>query len=530
MGSLDNDVDRRGASEATDDAIPAAEAQRPVIPGFHPDPSVCRVNDTYYLVTSSFEYAPGVPLFQSSDLRSWTLIGNVLNRHSQLDVSATTPSGGVFAPTLRHHDGRFWMITTNWSDNGGQLLVSSADGEGLWSDATRIPDATGIDPDLAWDEDGTCYMTYAGFDVNGTQGIVQSVIDPESGRRLTDSHLVWTGTGMHFPEGPHLYRVGDLWYLMIAEGGTERGHCITIARSSTPSGPFESCPDNPLLTHRSTGLPVQNTGHGDLVQRRNGSWAIVFHGVRVRGGSPQWHVLGRETFAREVVWRDGWPILDRDIAPGTPADVAVTERLAGPDLPRSWVAAHGFLADVAAPEAGGWRLRADSAADGVFVGRRQEHLYVRARAALAVDGVGGLTVRIDPHHALTVEQADGVVRAVVNLGPVRHVLGQASVTEEHELELRIVPAPGVMFSPQTGPDVVRAVVTVDGEDNVLGQIDGRYLSTEVAGGMTGRMLGVSCLRGSVLIRSFEYAGADVAATVFPGDPPSVPFEQPVVWG
>ena len=105
--------------------------QRPVIPGFHPDPSICRVDDTYYLVTSSFEYAPGVPIFRSTDLRSWEQIGNVLDRPSQLDVTSAGPSGGIFAPTLRYHDGRFWMITTNWSDDGGQLLV--------WTEDPRVP-------------------------------------------------------------------------------------------------------------------------------------------------------------------------------------------------------------------------------------------------------------------------------------------------------------------------------------------------------------------------------------------------------
>ena len=112
--------------------------QRPVIPGFHPDPSICRVGDTYYLVTSSFEYAPGVPIFRSTDLASWEQIGNVLDRPSQLDVSNAGPSGGIFAPTLRHHDGRFWMITTNWSDDGGQLLVWADDPAGPWSEPVRI--------------------------------------------------------------------------------------------------------------------------------------------------------------------------------------------------------------------------------------------------------------------------------------------------------------------------------------------------------------------------------------------------------
>ena len=122
------------------------------------------------------------------------------------------------------------MITTNWSDDGGQLLVHAEDPAGPWSEPVRIPSAMGIDPDLAWDDDGTCLMTYAGFGPEGGEGIVQSAIDPLTGEVLTERRWLWSGTGGKFPEGPHLYRIGEWWYLLIAEGGTERGHAVTIAR------------------------------------------------------------------------------------------------------------------------------------------------------------------------------------------------------------------------------------------------------------------------------------------------------------
>ena len=285
---------------------------RPVIGGFHPDPSVCRVGDTYFLANSSFEYAPGVPIFRSTDLRSWTQIGNALDRPSQLDVSAAGPSGGIFAPTLRHHDGRFWMITTNWADDGGQVIVHADDPAGPWSEPVRIPGAIGIDPDLAWDDDGTCLMSYAGFGPKGGEGIVQSAIDPFTGKVLSERRWLWSGTGGKFPEGPHLYRIGEWWYLLIAEGGTERGsrghrRPVPIAARSV-----QGSPSNPLVTHRGTDLPVQNTGHADLVERPDGGWALVYHGVRARGSSPEWHVLGRETFVDNID-------LDRRLAgPGRP--------------------------------------------------------------------------------------------------------------------------------------------------------------------------------------------------------------------
>ncbi|WP_308283539.1 family 43 glycosylhydrolase, partial [Pseudonocardia nigra] len=273
-----------------------------------------------------------------------------------------------------------------------QVLVHTEDPLGPWSDPVRLPDVRGIDPDLAWDEYGTCHLTYAGFAANGPAGIVQQTIDPGSGRVLTARRPLWQGTGGKFPEGPHLYRVGDLWYLLLAEGGTERGHAVTIARGPSPSGPFEPCPGNPLLTARGSAEPVQSTGHADLVQRADGTWAMVVHGVRPRGTSPEWHVLGRETFAVEVEWEDGWPRPTDALAPD--AGATLVEELAGPALPVAWVAPRRFPAEVLVREDTGWRLTAraadPAAEDLAFVGRRQEHLVARARATVAAgDGVGG---------------------------------------------------------------------------------------------------------------------------------------------
>jgi xylan 1,4-beta-xylosidase len=490
----------------------------PVVPGFHPDPSICRVGDTYWMVVSSFEYAPGVPLFRSTDLHSWEQVGHVLARPSQLDVTAAPGSNGITAPTLRFHDGRFWMITTNLADGGWQTLVHTEDPLGPWSEPVRMPEVRGIDPDLAWDDDGTLLVTYAGFGAGGPAGLVQQAVDPETGRALTDRQHVWQGTGGRFSEGPHLYRVGEYWYLLIAEGGTERGHAVTIARGPSPQGPFEPCPWNPLLTHRGIESPVQNTGHADLVQRPDGSWAIVFHGVRIRGASPQFHVLGRETFAAEVGWEDGWPRLGEWLTP--PGGAVEVEDLAGAELPVAWVSPRRFPAEVLTRGEGGWRLTAvdgDPASDDLaFAGRRQEHLYCRARAVVSTDGgTGGLSVRIDGRHHLDLEVDGGVVRAVAQVGPLRSVLGSVDVPAgDVVLEVRAVPDEGHFSSTALGPDQLVAGVVAAGTFTELGRLDGRYVSTEVAGGMTGRMLGVWCSTGSLAVRSFSYAGAD--------DPDAVP--------
>ena len=362
----------------------ATQPQTPVVPGFHPDPSVCRVGDEYFLVCSSFEYAPGVPIFRSTELRTWAQIGNVLTRPDQVALTGAAPSTGVFAPTLRHHDGRFWMITTVLNDGGGHLLVHAVDPRGPWSAPVRFPTLAGIDPDLAWDDDGTCYLTWAGFGT-GSEGIQQVTVDPDTGEVLSDQRHLWSGTGGKFPEGPHLYRHGDYWYLLIAEGGTERGHAVTIARGPSPSGPFESCPANPILTRRSTDSPVQSTGHADLVEMAGGGWGIVYHGVRPRGTSPEWHVLGRETYADLVAWHDDWPVLTTHLDPAEP-EIGWTEELDADHWPASWVGAGVFPEAVARRQGGDWVISSDDGSE-VFVGRRQESLHATVVADLAVESV-----------------------------------------------------------------------------------------------------------------------------------------------
>jgi len=402
----------------------------PVLAGFHPDPSVVRVGDLYHLACSSFEYAPGVPLFRSTDLVTWELVGHALDRPSQLRAGAAGPSGGVYAPTLRHHDGLFWLVTTNVNDGPGHLLVSAPDLAGPWSDPVRI-DAGGIDPDLAWDEDGTCWLTWS------DGGIVQAALDPRTGALLSDPRTVWQGTGGQHPEGPHLYRVGPWWYLLIAEGGTGHGHAVTVARGTSPSGPFEPCPDNPLLTARGTSAVVQNTGHADLVEGPDGTWAAVFLGVRPEGYFPGWHVLGRETFAAEVSWQDGWPRVGRALQP--PATPPL-EAVLGDALPPDWVAASAFPAEVLRRADGAWRLvpRGDERS---FVGRRQEHRVTSVRAQVdASAGVGGPELRIDPDHAVTLEADGDLVRAVVRVGGLVSVAGEAAAGPGTTLELRTEPS------------------------------------------------------------------------------------------
>ena len=174
----------------------SAQLMNPVIPGFHPDPSVCRVGDNFYLVNSSFQYFPGVPIFQSKDLVNWTQIGNVLDRDSQLPLKDLTSWQGIYAPTLRYHEGTYYMITTNIG-HGGNFMVTATNPAGPWSEPIWL-EQQGIDPSL-WFENGKCYMVS-----NPDNTITLCEIDPKSGKQLTPGKALWQGTGGRYPEGPHI--------------------------------------------------------------------------------------------------------------------------------------------------------------------------------------------------------------------------------------------------------------------------------------------------------------------------------------
>ena len=482
----------------------------PVIPGFHPDPSICRVGADYYLACSSFEYFPGVPVFHSRDLVHWTQLGNALDRPSQLRLPPDTPaSGGIYAPTLRHHDGRFWLIVTNVND-GGNLLVTTTDPAGPWSDPVRLPGVAGIDPDLAWDDNGDCWCT--------TAGIGQVRIDPYTGRTLGPPHRIWAGTpGAKAPEAPHLYRIGDHWYLLIAEGGTERGHAISIARGSTPTGPFEPCPANPILTHRGTDHPIQNTGHADLVQAPDGSWWMVLLGVRPQGGSPGWHVLGRETFLAPVRWRDGWPVVgDLSLAPPTSPLPPQRYDFDASALQPQWLSPRDRPEQhYGTKERPGWltlHARSSSLDDPgiVFLGRRQQHLSCRVRTLVDPSaGRGGLAIRLDEAHHYEIEAVPGGVKVLARIGPLRTTVAARAVPAG-PLVLGIhVTTTAAVHDARTGPDTVSlGVEEPDGAFTVLATLDGRYLSTEVAGGFTGRVIGMYAGAGTVHFDWFEYEPLD----------------------
>ncbi|KAK1998116.1 family 43 glycosyl hydrolase [Colletotrichum falcatum] len=325
-------------------AVLASCLVNPIIPGFNPDPSIIRVGGDFFLATSTFEYFPGVPIYHSKDLVKWENIGHALTRPSQLNLRGTAPSGGIFAPTLRHHDGIFYLIDTafdiiNPPDNVTRLprsfYVTTRDifDETSWSEPTYV-DQWGFDPDLFFDDDGKVYLstTFSEFVDNGNFANWITEIDIKTGNSLTDSRLLHTTT----TEGSHIYKFNGTYYLVTADSGTEANHKANVYRSKALAGPWEGNPHNPVLWNgKDMSLPVLATGHADMVDDTDGNWWAVFLAVRPQNprnssGLPQ---LGRETFLCPVTWDgDGWPVFNG----GEPIAEHMPNVLYDLERPRVW--------------------------------------------------------------------------------------------------------------------------------------------------------------------------------------------------
>ena len=359
-----------------------------------------------------------------------------------------------------------------------------------------VEGADGIDPDVAWDGDD-CYLTYSGLVLSGPDlgrhlGIQQVRVDLDSGRALEPPRSLWSGSGLMFPEAPHLYRIGDWWYLMIAEGGTERGHGISIARSTSPAGPFEPCPHNPVLSARSTDRPIQNTGHGDLIQAPDGSWVAVLLGVRTRGMTRGFSPLGRETFATDVEWVDGWPVMAPVVAVEAVNAPTFDDDFDDPALGPEWIAVRRFPADVATMSDSTLTLRGEGRTMDhpapTFVGRRQRRLDARISATVEDrGGVGGLTIRYDENHHYDLEIDGDRLVARAQLADDRPGAPRRSARRPDH-PVRRVPRPGPEFGAGMTSDVIRlGYEDAAGSRHEVAALDGRFLSAESACSFTGRV-------------------------------------------
>ncbi|MCL2009143.1 MAG: glycoside hydrolase family 43 protein [Synergistaceae bacterium] len=311
-----------------------AVISNPVLKGFNPDPSICRVGETYYIATSTFEWFPGVQVHKSSNLVNWELATQILTERKQLDMQGVPDSGGVWAPCLTYHDNLFWLVYSNVTcirPNGWDVsnyLVTSPNIEGPWSGPIYL-NSSGFDASLFHDDDGKKYLLYMDVDEHMKRhrfgGIGLREYLPGEQKLSDEEHVVYAGTPIKLTEAPHVYKENGYYYLLVAEGGTEYTHAASLARSRNILGPYETHPDNPILSSYSNPYNyLQKAGHASFVKTHWGGWYLahltgrpiaddtvsIYHH---RGFCP----LGRESALQKLEWRNDWPYVVNGPVPST---------------------------------------------------------------------------------------------------------------------------------------------------------------------------------------------------------------------
>ncbi len=430
--------------------------RNPILPGFHPDPSFCRVGDTFYIATSTFEWYPGVRIYRSTDLATWEFCAAPLDRAGLLDMRGNPDSCGIWAPCLSHADGRFWLVYTDVKRFDGAFkdshnyITTSETIDGRWSDPAYV-NSSGFDPSLFHDADGRKWFLNMQWNHRGPgtggnpvhtsfDGILLQEWDPDAGL-IGDPLNIWSGTERGLTEAPHLFRRGGWYYLTTAEGGTGYDHAVTMARARDIRGPYEVHPDRHLMTAaHAPGHPIQRVGHGQYVEGPDGqAWHSFLMGRPITGpeGKGRFCPLGRETGIERCVWReDGWLYLEAggqlprtavpEPAESPEAGLSVDYDFSGPLHPdfqwlrtperdRIFRTGDGALTLIGRESLGSWFEQA-------LVARRQQHLRYRAETRVAFDPVtyqqaAGLTTYYSRHkfHALLLTHEPGVGRALTIL-------------------------------------------------------------------------------------------------------------------
>ena len=488
--------------------------KNPVLPGFHADPSVCRAGDDFYLVNSTFQYFPGVPVFHSKDLVNWEQVGNCLTRPSQVDLKGTDGNNGIYAPTIRYNNGRFYMVTTVFPSRR-HFYVWTDNPAGEWSEPVVIDFAIGsCDPTLYF-EDDKCYFLWKEGDIKICE------IDVETGKQLGEIHHLGVGLGGRYPEGPHIYKKDGYYYLLLAEGGTEHGHHVNILRSKNLFGPYQPNPANPILSHfnmKMQNSQIQGLGHADLVQAPDSSWWMICLGYRTSGYLQ--HVMGRETMLAPVRWEQGgWPVVNGDgtlqtdmkcqtlplvAMPKDPVreEFEYIKRNAPKDsyhslgLPMGWMSlCNPDYSRYSLTERKGWlRMRPSTTdlsetASPTFVARRQTELNFTATALFDLSHLSegmqaGITAYAAPlnHYDVVAEKRNGqiIIKSNVRLGQTGHSEKEFALSDTRAY-LRIT----------SDKDFYYLQASSDGKNFVeLAKMEYRFLSTETIGGFTGVMLGL----------------------------------------
>lgn len=513
------------------DVVKAAPGQyrNPILQGFHPDPSITRAGKDYYLVNSTFAWFPGLPIYHSTDLVHWTQIGNALDRPGMLDFKRLGLSRAVFAPAITYHDGLFYILNT-CVDCGGNFLITAKDPKGPWSDPVWLPEVGGIDSSIFFDDDGKAWIVNNDeppekAEYPGHRAIWIQEYDLKA-RKTVGPRAVLLDKGVNpaakpiWPEGPHILKKDGWYYLIAAEGGTAEGHSQVVLRARAVTGPYVPYADNPILTQRDLPrdrpLPITSAGHADLVDTPDGQWWATFLAVRPYGDDL--YNTGRETFLLPVDWKDGWPvILPRGqaipyvhAAPKPPAMKAApntgpftaAETFAGPELPKGWMTMRIPTERWWSVEGGALTVRARAARIGdhdqpSIWARRQQHMNasvsttVRFTPRADGDKAGLVAVQNDDFYWFVGLVRDGgktwarVEKRAGKGDPVDGVVvaqKPVSLKSGQPLDLRIR---------IRGGKADFAYAAAPGRwETLAADADATTLSTKVAGGFVGTMLGV----------------------------------------
>lgn len=377
----------------------------PILPGFHPDPSILRVGEDYYMATSTFEWSPGVLLHHSRDLVHWRPLGGVLNENRLLDLTGHRDGAGVWAPCLSYRDGVFHLIFTdveNYAEgfwDTPNYVTSAPSIEGPWSDPAPIH-SMGFDPSLFHDQDGRSWVVSSLSDWrpgrHAFAGIVLQELNLDTMRPIGEPRVIFEGTEARVTEAPHLYRENDWYYLVTAEGGTQWDHQTTVARSRDIDGPYEVDPAGPMLSSREhPSLPLQKAGHGSLVRTPDGEWFLAHltgRPLTERGRC----VLGRESAIQRVEWVDGWPRIEGAI-PHVQVQGPALPPHPWPEVPET----DDFDAPVLRPE---WStLRRHAHQSWVSLTERPGHLRIRGGQSPSGTRTPSLVARRLQHHRCSME-------------------------------------------------------------------------------------------------------------------------------
>jgi xylan 1,4-beta-xylosidase len=521
----------------------------PILGGFYPDPSICRVGNDYYLVNSSFAYYPGLPLFHSRDLVSWKQIGHAMDRPEQLNLIGAGVSRGLYAPDISYHKGIFYIVCT-LVDKGGNFVITATNPAGPWSNPTWLPEVNGIDPSLYFNEDDKAFIVYNSIPPdnkslwNGHRTIRMRGFDYRN-LKVSDEEKILINGGTDISkkpvwiEGPHIYKKDRWYYLMCAEGGTGYNHSEVIFKSKSVEGPFVSYERNPILTQRHLDLnrknPITSTGHADLVECADGKWYAVFLGCRPYEGA---HFnTGRETFMAPVTWENGWPIITKgneEVQYHYPLPQPAINKhpvnlysgnfiykndFNAPKLDNrfiflrtvneQWYSVNGSLRIKLRPET------VTGTSNPSFIGYRQQHTFCEATTSIVYDAwseneKAGLIIFQNEHHfyylCQSVENKAQVVQLLKSTdGDEMQLLVSKPLHKYAQLRLKI----------ESKGSVYTFSYSTNSKDWIpLQDADAKFLSTETAGGFVGAVFGMYATSSGKKTNSevfydwFEYRGKD----------------------